>query len=168
MRSAAVLSLVAALALARAPSARAEIALSPRSGWYLPVGAVIGESREGGHASLIAGAELSLVRLWAERRLWAGIYSDGVWQRAPGVVRLSLGPEIGAGVVGADLGYVCEVGSSIRQGLQLRGVLTLAFVGFYGRFVHLATDNRNFAEFGVLLKLPFTLGDQGAVPPPIL
>jgi hypothetical protein len=93
-----------------------------------------------------------------ETTWWLGIYGDAVRDFGADRTRLSVGPEIGAYVVGIDGGFLVELADDepTRTGLSARVVLTVAFAGVYARGGHFVdgAPGSDFAEFGVLLKIP--------------
>jgi hypothetical protein len=122
--------------------------------------------------SVTLGAEVSIVFLdakspKAERRhfpgldgtFWWGGYVDLLRDFGRDTTRLTLGPEAGYTVVGADGGLLLEFGDKTRTGFVIRPVLTAGIVTLFYRYGHYFDsdpDNR-FHELGVLVKwgLPF-------------
>ena len=68
--------------------------------------------------------------------------------------------------MGLDLGLVGELRrGQLGGGFQLRGLLTAAYVTFYGSFISVydarERDFRQGAQVGLLLKVPFILKITG-------
>jgi hypothetical protein len=162
----------------------AALAAAPRTAWaeahgllsdtvFLPIGASVGVGvHPGATSGLTLGGEVSLVRV-EERLLWYGGWVDGVHDFGSRSTRVGAGPELGIGPFGVDAGYLASIDDAgrTRHGLMGRVLLTIGFVGLYGRAGHLFGDAgpRDHGEVGVLAKLPIELwhpGDRSAGPPP--
>ena len=97
---------------------------------------------------------------------WYGGYLEGVRDIGAHTERFSIGPEIGAAMVGADAGALVELShgsTSTRYGATLRGVITLGWVQLYVRYNHYfdSDPGANGIELGVLLKWPFLQTSTG-------
>jgi hypothetical protein len=164
----------------------AALAAAPRTAWaeahgllsdtvFLPIGASVGVGvHPGATSGLTLGGEVSLVRV-EERLLWYGGWVDGVHDFGSRSTRVGAGPELGIGPFGVDAGYLASIDDAgrTRHGLMGRVLLTIGFVGLYGRAGHLFGDAgpRDHGEVGVLAKLPIELwhpGDRSAGPRPPL
>ncbi len=110
---------------------------------------------QGNSDGFVLGAEVSMVEL-EDSLLWYGGYLDGLHDFGGDSTRVSLGPEVGYGPVGMDAGYLMDLsGDGVRHGVSLRPMLTLGVFTPYARFGFLDSGSeRNFAEFGVLVKFP--------------
>jgi hypothetical protein len=87
--------------------------------------------------------------------VWLGGYIDAVYDTLPHKTRMSLGPEIGYGLLGIDGGVVEQLDGP-RTGVVGRIVLTGSLLGFYARydqFLDRKPDD-GVLEVGVLLKIP--------------
>jgi hypothetical protein len=111
---------------------------------------------EKGPGGLVLGGEVSLLA-FAENMVWGGGYVDGVygWDRHAG--RLSVGGVFGVWFGGVDAGYLVDFSrGGPHHGVSVRLFAAAGIVTVYARYGYLygAPD---FLEFGVLLKLPFSL-----------
>lgn len=144
-----------------------EARASDFEGVFVPVGANVGGSmRTGDGGGLVLGAEASVVYF---NGAWVGAYADALWDFGPSELRHSIGPEIGLGPLGVDFGYLGAVrDGNYRPGYAARGMLTIALLSVYGRYGHVFGEPRNeeFAEVGVLLKVPIPVGSHGRPPRP--
>ena len=158
-----LISVAGLLLLAGQPGpALADVGPHLRSGWYLPIGLNLGAAihPELEHGFLLGG-EVSAAFLFTDTGLWSGFYADALWDFGPDSFRFSLGPEMGWGFLGLDVGYTGEVSDGrYHNGLQLRGLITMGFVAVYGRWVHRFGDvtEHDFGEVGLLLKWPIPVG----------
>lgn len=107
----------------------------------------------GGEASIAKVEENKIIR-------WCGGYVDALWIAGTNGIRHSVGGEFGLTVIGVELGYLGELykgnySAGIRTGL----VATIGVVGAYFRYGHLWGNpaQNNYAEGGILLKIPFDL-----------
>ena len=137
------------------------------SGWYLPVGLNLGA---GIHPDLnhgfVLGGEISAAYLSSRNGVWGGLYVDGVWDWGSDTTRVSFGGEVGFAFIGLDMGYLWDIGPGWdhRQGLSLRGLLTISIVTITGRWGHLFSGDpveRDFGEVGILIKFPIFLTEGG-------
>src|SRR5262249_40259615 len=140
-----------------------QVSLVPDKGLFLPVGVNVGgalhPSIEGG-SGVLFGGEVSLVYCDTARYFWGGGYVDVLRDFSARATRFSTGPEFGWGPIGIDLGYLGQGGSGgYSNGFTGRFLLTAVFVTAYARWGHLFDDprERNFGEFGALLKIPIRL-----------
>lgn len=134
---------LALVAASLAPAWGSGRVLDP-SGEYVLVGLDLGATWDDDFGGLF-GIELSMSTL--ERGSWAGYFVSAAWDTALDVGRLTVGPEVGWGVVGLDLGVSIDTEARVRG--RLRGVLTLALIGGY---VGTTIGPEARLEFGVLLK----------------
>ena len=111
-------------------------------------------------SSFIFGGEASLVYL-SKSLLWAGGYTDLVYDFGTNTRRFSIGPEIGYTGLGIDGGYLVSArDQEFHYGFQLRAVLTLGSLVTLGlRWGHLVgeVEHPDFTEFNVLFKIPIPL-----------
>jgi hypothetical protein len=153
------LIVVAVVSLVLLP-ARAGADAGPKiaSGWYLPVGLVLGGSAHADRPDgFVLGAEVSGAHVDVDSGFWYGGYLDALWDFGPDALRFSLGPEIGVGPVGLDGGYLGEIhAGTYTHGFQLRLLVTLGFVAAYARWGHQFRHpgEEDFGEFGLLVKFP--------------
>jgi hypothetical protein len=131
-----------------------------RPGWYAPVGVTLGGSLHhhvpGG---FLLGAEGSIVS-WSvvQDAVWAGGFADALWDFGSEQARISIGPEIGWGPFGFDVGYVAAVDDEYKHGIAGRGIFTLSLAAFYFRLGKVFdTDEPNYKEIGALIKLPIPI-----------
>jgi hypothetical protein len=153
-----MLAAVVASAVPRHASSDAVPGLRP--GWYAPVGVTLGGSLHhhvpGG---FVLGAEGSIVS-WGvvQQVVWAGGFADALWDFGSEEARISIGPEIGWGPFGFDVGYVAAVSDDYKHGIAGRGIFTLSLAAFYFRLGKVFdTDEPNYKEVGALIKLPIPL-----------
>ena len=114
-------------------------------------GLVIGH----GDTSWLLGAEASIVHIGDEGG-WYGGYADIVDDANHEGARVSLGGEIGIGLVGLDLGPVIDLGGDLVS-IRFRGVVTSGAVSLYfGPVIPVAgsADHDSWSELGILVKLP--------------
>lgn len=153
VRRAAIVCAVAFAALSPA-SARADRFLQEQSGYALLLGPNIGGAFHQNPGALL-GAELSLVHF--DDGVWFGFYGDFVQDMGLRKARLSVGPELGIGPFGLDVGYLRELGDGRpRQGFRIRGLLSAFLVSAYLGTGMLALDDQrfHFREGGLLFKMP--------------
>lgn len=138
------------------------------AGWYLPLGVVLGlpvSSRgvlDDRDLDPLIGIETSLVRLGAfgpkvRQAGWLGVYADALWDFGTDSGRVSIGPELGWGIVGIDGGYA----SLWADGTQHHGVAMRATFGVPGALGYVRRDafqgGHRVWEIGLLLKFPIPL-----------
>ena len=182
----------ASLALAVAIAARdasSDAVPGVRPGWFAPVGVTLGGSLHhevpGG---FLLGAEGSVVN-WnqVEDGVWVGGFADALWDFGAEQARISIGPEVGFGPFGIDIGYVAAIDGDYHHGIGGRAIFTLSLVAFYFRLGKVFdTAEPDYKELGALIKLPIPIyqedrrprperwepspaavaGDAGAPPPP--
>jgi hypothetical protein len=137
---------------------RREGTMAPR-GWFGMVGAnfAFNFSREPG-SGFAFGAEGSVARITPEL-FWAGAYLDALFAVEAEELRLSIGPELGYGFAGFDVGYVLALGGRPAQhGVAVRPLLTFGIAAIYFRSIWLfGTDADWSGEVGLLLKAPIEL-----------
>ena len=153
-----------------------QLATRPYGGTYLSMGlnlgvggdepAAVDELLPRGKLYPVLGVEASVVKLNARDLVWLGGYADLVHSLPNRATRLSVGPEVGWGPVGLDLGLVGELSrGQFGGGFQVRGLLTVSYVAGYASFQGMydarARDFRETAQVGLLLKLPFILEVTG-------
>jgi hypothetical protein len=136
----------------------------PLSGTYVPVGVSLGwtsgsgvgaDEREGGFT---LGLEVSYVIMTPENQ-WYGGYLDLMAAPNDEELRVSVGPEGGAAILGGDAGLVMRANTAtgeVNVGVQARGLLTILpimmpYVGG-GLFFD---GSPGFFEAGLLCKYPF-------------
>ena len=158
-RAAAIARVVDALAAAPAVAFASSTATPPKrapaTGWYAPLGLSTGLALHP-HAGALLGGEASLIHLDSDALTYAGLYADALHDGATHTARLSLGPELGARILGLDAGYVVEVahGAVVHQGAALRVFASLSVLSLTARVGVLAGEGW-FGELGVALKYPF-------------
>jgi hypothetical protein len=164
---------ISALALSMgAPRRAASDAMPPAApGWYVPVGINLGGSlHHDVPGGFLLGGEVSVVnRNQASQAVWVGGYADGLWDFGADHARISIGPEIGYGPLGFDLGYVAAVGrdDGYHHGIAGRGVVTLSLVAFYVRVGKIFDiEEEAYGEIGALIKLPLPLYTERGDPRP--
>lgn len=128
-----------------------------------------------GSASLIAGGELSAFQLGSapkalpdglvnflggEGYAWAGGYTEIVRDVAAHATRVSIGPEVGAGIFGVDAGALFELSHGDapgRAGATIRLAARLGLGQIYARYNHYVDDQpgTNAIELGLLIKIPY-------------
>jgi len=120
----------------------------PVTGWYLPVGA--GFSSQSHDKDFLVGPEVSLVR-WSEA-FWAGGYVDNVRATSRPRGRVSVGPEIGWGILGLDggLSFAAGGGPAARGGV-VRGLVCFPSLQFFYREEF--SKQESSYEWGVLFKM---------------
>ena len=159
LQRAAAAAIALAAALTSAPRS-SEADVGPDDEWYLVAGVNLGSTIEAAVAEWMVGAEVSAARLF-RRGAWYGVYADGLRDFRRDTTRLSLGAEAGYSLVGVDIGPVLELGDGTRTGVRFRGVLTAAWVTFYGgpviRFGDVGETERLTGEVGFLIKVPIPL-----------
>jgi len=133
------------------------------TGWYAPSGVALGASLHEAPRSngLVLGVEQSLVYQRGRRAgFWGGLWGEALYDFGPGRGRLSLGPELGYGVVGIDGGFLAVLrGPRADAGVQGRLLLTMGVAAAYGRVGSVLGDEHyRFGEVGILLKWPWWLG----------
>lgn len=134
------------------------------SGWVLPVGVNLGAARGSNAArGIVVGPEISVVNFEDKHRgFWFGAYADALYDTGASQLRLSIGPEAGWALLGVDGGLVLGAGNGgTHAGVTMRGLLTLGVLAGYVRGGAIFDDKHtSFAEFGVLLKIPYPLTDS--------
>ncbi|MBJ6763377.1 hypothetical protein JGU66_21640 [Myxococcaceae bacterium JPH2] len=153
-----------------------QLATAPYDGRYLSLGLNLayeglptGDGEEGflrGDLYPMVGLEASVVQLESRNLFWVGGYVDLTHTFPNQATRMSIGPEIGWGPVGVDLGLTGELRDGrVGGGFQVRGMLTVGYVAAYVSYISTYNANtRNFqpsAQVGLLLKLPFILAITG-------
>lgn len=149
-----------------------QLATAPLEGRYLSLGLNLGlggdesadqhEILPQGDTYPVVGLEASMVKLRGRDFVWLGGYADLVQSLPNRATRISLGPEVGWGPLGLDLGLLGELRrGQLGGGFQVRGLLTLAYVTAYASF-HAVYERgerrlRENAQVGLLLKLPFVM-----------
>lgn len=150
-----------------------QLATRPYGGTYLSLGLNLGfegsptpdgttELLPRGDLYPVLGAEASLVKLNSRDLVWVGGYVDLTHTLPNQATRMSIGPEVGWGPIGLDVGLVGELSRGrLGGGFQLRGLLSVSYVTAYASFMSLYDARvRNFvegAQVGLLLKLPFVM-----------
>ena len=153
-------SLLAALLLLCPGVARAEP--GPwLTGWYAPshltVGASIHPERSNG---LVLGLQQSLVyQVGPRASWWGGLSAEALHDFGPSWTRLSLGPEVGYGVIGLDGGFFAVRRDGKNEaGLQGRVVLSIGVIEVYGRVGEVMGEQRfRFGEVGLGLGWPWSI-----------
>jgi hypothetical protein len=132
-------------------------------GLFLPVGVNAGSvSHPTGASGGFVGGEASIVLFPVGHGLWDGLYADFVYDGATQRTRVSPGLEVGYLFLGFDGGPVFQLGDpALRTGFEIRPMLSLGVVHFYGRWGWLNGDpqDNSFTEVGVLVKYPIFLTD---------
>jgi hypothetical protein len=127
------------------------------NGWYVPMGVSLAAAiRESGGRGFALGGEVSVVHLDMDSGLWYGAYLDAIGDFGSRALRMSAGPELGVSIVGFDAGALLEVvDGRVREGFQLRMLLTLGLVAVYGRWAHVFGDIEadDVGEVGLLIKV---------------
>jgi hypothetical protein len=125
-------------------------------GWRLPVGlwTAVGVHTDATDG-FVGGVEASFVHTDRDYDWW-GFYADAVRDFASERTRLSIGPEIGDGILGIDGGYVVELGGErVRHGFAIRPLLSVGIIMIGGRIVHFdAREEETLGEIGLLFKFP--------------
>lgn len=89
--------------------------------------------------------------------LWVGISGDAVRDLGLSRTRVSLGPEMGLGPFGINVGYVVQYGDEVpMRGWRIHGVLATGLLNAYlgpGQ-VRNETQSLSFWEGGLTLRLP--------------
>ncbi|MCU0655644.1 MAG: hypothetical protein MUF64_10250 [Polyangiaceae bacterium] len=148
------LPLVVALAVCAPRVARADGFLEEGSGYALLLGPNIGGSFHSKPGALL-GAELSFVHF--DDGIWFGFYGDILQDLGLKRARYSVGPEMGIGPFGIDVGYLRELSDEApRQGYRIRGLLSAFLVSAYLGAGTLVQDQQkfHFREGGLLFKMP--------------
>lgn len=150
------------------------LATYPDPGRYLLVGVNVGiAGRPGTDGALMSdekwaavGFEASAVKLPGADFWWFGGYVDFVQVLPNRASRLSLGPELGFGPVGIDVGLLGEYSGltgKLNAGLQARAMLTLGVISVYLGAPCLYDSEvralRAQVQTGLLLKVPFFMGE---------
>jgi hypothetical protein len=137
-------------------------------GLFLPVGINLGgalhPSIKGGSGFLFGGEVSAVYHSHDPHPLWAGGYVDVLRDFGAGSTRFSIGPEFGWAFVGIDAGYLGQIRKGVyHHGFVGRFMLSIGLVTAYARWGHLFDDptERNFGEFGALLKFPIPLRTRG-------
>lgn len=125
----------------------------PKTGWQAFVGPSLGAVVANDDNGFFAGGEVSITRL--RERIWWGLYSDATHTFADASTLVTAGPTLGWSVVGIETGFAMRARDGVDTGLNIRGVLTLGFLGIYGRWVHLPGPDESFGQFGLYVKMPF-------------
>ncbi|MFP2924059.1 hypothetical protein ACLESO_02340, partial [Pyxidicoccus sp. 3LG] len=149
-----------------------QLATQPLDGRYLSLGLNLGlggdeaaeqdELLPQGDTYPVVGLEASMVKLNSRDLVWIGGYVDLVHSLPNRATRMSLGPEVGWGPLGLDIGLLGELRRGrLGGGFQVRGLLTIAYVTAYASF-HAVYERgerrlRENAQVGLLLKLPFIM-----------
>src|SRR5262245_42288122 len=110
-------------------------------GVFVPVGLSVAGATHGHGSGFVLGAEASAVYF---NGAWVGGYLDAARDFGAEAFRISTGPEIGLGPLGADFGYVAAVADdgSYRHGYAARGLLTISVAAVYGRYVTLFSGDQ--------------------------
>ncbi len=139
-------------------------------GWYVSPGLPFALSVRDGQAGLATGVEVSVAGYETIGRpghgWWTGLYADALRDAGSSSSRLSMGPELGRGVLGVDGGYVLERahGRSFH-GACVRPLLSLGFAILYGRVGWVPHAPKPIvAEAGLLLKVPINFWCDPAAP----
>jgi hypothetical protein len=154
---------IALASLALAAPASADMGPKFEKAVFLPIGVNLGAAI---HPKLktgfLFGGDLSAVFV-NSNFFWVGGFADALGDFGIKGFRYNVGPEIGLGPLGLDMGYLGEIrAGTYRNGLSMRLHLTLSVVGIYGRWGH-RFDNAtepNFGEVGALLKFPIPLWEK--------
>ena len=165
-------ALLAAAAVSLLPRHAASDAIPGGStpGWYAPVGVTLGGSlHHNVPGGFLLGAEGSIVS-WnvVDDAVWAGGFADALWDFGAEEARISIGPEIGWGPFGIDVGYVAAISDDYHHGIAGRAIFTLSLAAFYFRLGKVFDTNEpNYKEIGALIKLPIPIerGLRDPVPP---
>jgi len=149
------------VALCLLPAA-ASADMGPRlsTGWYglggITTGVAIHPDRP---TAAVVGAEASLSWLDTDSLWWAGATADTVYDFSPDHWRVSVGPHLGRGPLGLDIGGVAAfTRDGVVWGVQVRPVLTMGIFAVYGRRLQFPTGpetERHAGEIGLILKAPF-------------
>lgn len=117
------------------------------------VGAAV-HSRSGSGA--LVGAEVSAVNYDRNSGFWYGGFFDTSRDFGNGQWRSQVGPEMGWGPIGLDVAATFAwVADGPLVGFRVRPMLSLGVLHVYGSWQHIGTaEDPNFAEIGILLKLP--------------
>ncbi|WP_164016718.1 hypothetical protein [Pyxidicoccus trucidator] len=155
---------------------RLQLATRPYDGTFLSMGLNLGmggdepeaadELFPTGNLYPVLGVEASMVKLNSRDLVWLGGYVDLVHSLPNRATRMSLGPEVGWGPIGLDLGVVGELSRGrFGGGFQVRGLLTIAYVAGYASFQGMYDPQlrgfRESTQVGLLLKLPFVMEITG-------
>lgn len=150
------------------------VATYPDPGRYLMVGLNLGVAGYPGFDGALfsdekwttVGVEASAVKLPGSGYWWFGGYVDFVQVLPNRASRLSLGPELGFGFVGIDVGLLGEYSGrtgTFNGGLQGRAMFTLGVVSLYLGAPCLYDAEvgalRAQVQAGVLLKVPVFMGE---------
>lgn len=126
-------------------------------GWYVPYGIHLGASlHERAANGWLIGGEVSVVRVHGMlAESWAGGYADVRWDSGLEGLRLSIGPEAGLSILGADAGLLFDYdGDRLSVGGTARLLLTIGLAGVYVRGNYVLEPDGWSVDFGVLLKIP--------------
>ena len=149
----AALSLALSFAVLAPSAARADRWQDQR-GYALLLGPNVGGAFHKTPGALL-GAEISFVHF--DDGVWFGLYSDLLQDLGLRRTRVTVGPEMGFGPFGIDVGYLRELSDlDPRQGFRIRGILSAFLVSAYvGTGTMGAVDQRyHFREGGLLFKMP--------------
>lgn len=116
----------------------------------------------GGEASLVSVDQLGLPGGWI------GGFVDAQWDAGSDAFRHGIGPEFGIGLIGVDVSYFGELRNGhYRPGFAARALLAFGVATIYGRYgrAYDGTATADFAELGVLAKLPLRLTRDEPTPP---
>jgi len=146
-------SLMAAVTATAGPASASDFV---PEGVFVPVGLTVAGATHGKGSGFVLGAEASAVYF---NGAWIGGYLDAARDFGAEELRISTGPELGFGPIGADFGYVAAVDDDggYRHGYVARGLLTISLAAVYGRYVTLFGGDappERFAEIGMMFKFP--------------
>lgn len=107
-------------------------------------------------SGVVVGAEVSAANFDRETKIWYGGFFDTLRDFGTGQWRSHVGPEMGWGPLGLDVAATFAWASGGPMfGFRLRPMLSLGVIHVYGSWQHVGSaQDPNFAEIGVLLKLP--------------
>ncbi len=97
------------------------------------------------------GAEMS-TGFFNKNGLWYGVYTDIIRTLTSEETRFSIGPELGYGVAGIDIGLLLS--NKEKIGYNIRLSMSLIYLHPYIRYLVQKETN---LEFGLVLKLPIPI-----------
>lgn len=152
-----VLPWIFAIVTAATPvQAQEPFSFGPEAQGFMQLGVTTGGSLGNQDAGGFVGGEWSVA--WLRQGLWGGAYADAWYDFGQNATTLTLGPAVGAWVVGVDGGLGVRLGrqDAPEVGFQARLLLALGNVSIFGRYGGWPGPQGlgHVAQIGVTLKLP--------------
>ena len=124
---------------------------------YFNTGVTAGSSFSSLGKGRFLGIECNYVR--SNKGMWAGLYTDALYDFGNGNTMITIGPKIGMYIIGLDGGIGIVLDPKDQRDLQMQGRILLTFGVFsmYYRYgIRMDTDISTH-QIGLSIKMPFPL-----------